>query len=92
MFRLFVFLVGLLGFWQQLCILEVTVFSELQGQGDFIGHSRTTVSPAGAVSSHRVHCVLGKCAASLQVTLVWRQGPEFYRGHAEIWDDVDSPK
>jgi len=67
-----------------LCTLEVTVLSELQGRRDFIGHYRTTVSPTGEVSSHRVHPVLGKRASSLQVMLVWRQGTEFYRGPAEI--------
>lgn len=46
---------------------------------------RGGVQPQSTLSS-------GKRAASLQVMLVWRQGTEFYRGHLEIQDKVDSPK
>jgi len=52
----------------------------------------TSVSLTGKVFSHRVLCVLRKCATSLQIMLVWRQEAEFYRGCAEIQVKVDSPK
>lgn len=68
-FQLFIFLAGLLGFWQQLCMLEVAVLLDLQGGRDFMGHYGTAVSPTGEVSSHKAHWVLGKHAASLQVLL-----------------------
>lgn len=48
-FQLFIFLAGLLGFWQQLCTLEITVF---RGRSCFIGHLQDSCLSSGKVVLH----------------------------------------